>query len=352
MDVLPRTTMASDRSVRVDELTDDERDAWSEFVRDSTYGSAYSLGAYLEVLAKVVGGSVRTVVARQGSSIVGGVAFLERRSPLSAFVAPRLLLYYNGFVLRDYETRYPSQRAARQNEVVDAIAEQLESRRYGRLELRSRAPFTDARALRARGWTIAPSYTYVVPLGDLEGLWTRVDQNLRRLIQRARKVGIELVVDEDFESFFRLHVATGSRKDVPVYLGREAFRSYYTELHERGLCRLYHARMPDGRVAASQIVLLGHHSTHTVCAAADGELLSTGANPFLRWSVFEHLAASGYTDNDLTDASLGPVARFKGQLGGDLVMSLVARRPRSLTYIAQEPVHRLASRASRARKSR
>ena len=65
--------------------------------------------------------------------------------------------------------------------------------------------------------------------------------------------------------------------------------------------------------------------THTVSAAADAERQKSGSNPFLRWSVFEHLAAQGYAANDLTDASLGSVARFKSQLGGDLAMSFVAR---------------------------
>ena len=49
----------------------------------------------------------------------------EQQSPVGRFVSPRLLLYYNGFVLREYETRYPSERAARNVETIGALATAL-----------------------------------------------------------------------------------------------------------------------------------------------------------------------------------------------------------------------------------
>ena len=204
--------MPADKELRVSPLGPDEQGDWVSFVRSSAYGSAYSLPAYLEALAAAVGGTVRTIVARRGATIAGGIAVLETSVPFGRVVAPRLLLYYNGFVVRDYETRYPSQRAARRNEVVSALADYLVALGYGRLEIRSRSPLDDVRPLLSSGWVASPSYTYVVPLDDLEALWSRVDQNLRRLVERARGLGFELVVDEDFDAFYDLHAATGERR--------------------------------------------------------------------------------------------------------------------------------------------
>ena len=333
------------RVVEVDDLDVGGRAEWESFVKESLSGSAYSLPDYLDVLAGHVGGTPRTIVARRGGTIAGGVAYIERSTPLGSFVAPRLLLYYNGFVLRDYDTRYPSQRVARQTEVVSALAANLASRGFGRLELRSRSPFSDVRALTSTGWNAVPSYTYVVPLGDLEHLWSTTTQNLRRLVDRARGLGLELVVDEDFGAFYDLHASTGERKGAPVYLPREAFSLYYERLAALGLCALFHARAPGGTVVASQLVLLGHAVTHTVSAAADAAWQKSGANAFLRWSVFEYLADKGFVANDLTDATPGPVARFKSQPGGDLALSFVTSRPSSLGYSAQRTVMRGARRA-------
>jgi len=152
--------------------------------------------------------------------------------------------------------------------------------------------------------------------------WARVDKNLRRLVTRCEAHGLALDVDGDFDAFHRLHEATHLRKGAPLYLEREAFRRFHATLREQGLARLYHAIAPDGRVAASQLVLTGHPVTHTVAAATDADFLNLGASAFLRWKVFEHLAQHGYAANDLTDAALNPVSAFKAQLGGELQVNL------------------------------
>src|SRR4029453_3801631 len=131
-------------------------------------------------------------------------------------------------------------------------------------------------------------------------------------------------------SFLALHAATMARVGQPTYLAPEAFRRYFDALRARGLCRLFQARRPDGRVLATQLVLLGPHPvSHTVAAGADQEFLQMGATAFLRWKVFEALGAAGYAGNDLTDASLNAVTHFKSQLGGDLAPYLSLDGPRS-----------------------
>jgi hypothetical protein len=69
-----------------------------------------------------------------------------------------------------------------------------------------------------------------------------------------------------------------------------------------------------------------------VCAAADADFLSLGSTPFLRWMSFQSLSALGYTGNDLTDATLNDVTRFKSQLGGDLVTNWLVSRPQTFRY--------------------
>jgi Acetyltransferase (GNAT) domain len=328
---------------RVLEPGDYER--WSAFVRAAPSGSAYSLPAYLEALCRATGDRFDVLGAWRGDELVGGIGVYERRSPLGPFVGPRLLLQYNGFVLREYETRYPSDRAARQAAALAALGDALADRAYGRLEVRSRGPVDDLRPLLARGWDADPSYTYVVPLADLDAQWQRVEQNQRRLVERARQQGLTVTDDGDFDAFFSLHTSTAERKGALLYLPRDAFQRFYDDLRASDLCRLFEARLPDGRLAAAQLVLLGHPVTHTVAAAADRELQSTGANPFLRWSVFERLAAEGYAANDLTDAMNPQVARFKAQLGGELELFLAARRPPSLRFRTASRAQELAVRA-------
>lgn len=318
-------------------LAEDDYPRWTEAVSASPDGSVYSLPMYLQALCAATGGSFRILVAEHDAKIVGGIALYQRPSRLGTYVSPRYLMYYNGFVLMPHPSKYPSSQTSWQLQVITALERALSALGLAHLKIRSRSTLHDVRVFQSRGWSAVPSYSYVVDIADLGAAWARVDKNQRRLVTRCREHGITVAADDDFESFHRLHVQIHDRKRAPLYLPRDAFKDFVDRLRAQDLGRLYHARLPDGRVIASQLQLLGPHPvTHTVSAAADAAFLTLGASAFLRWRVFEDLSAAGYTGNDLTDAELNPVTHFKSQLGGDLTMSLTLSRPDGLAWRAGE----------------
>jgi hypothetical protein len=321
---------------------------WSAAVAASPDGSVYSLPDYLDALCSATGGRFRVLAAERDDRIVGGIALFECSSRGGAFVSPRRLLYYNGLVLVPHPSTCPGHSTSWRLQTLDALERGLASQRYGRLRFKSRSTCTDLRTFQSRGWSVQPTYTYVVDIGDLATAWTRVDKNHRRLIGRCTEQGLQLTMDDDFDAFHHLHLQTHERKGAPLYLPREAFRRFVETLRERNLGRLYHARMPDGRVAASQLGLTGPHPvSHTVCAGAEAELLSLGASAFLRWRALEHLAAAGYRANDLTDAELNPVTAFKSQLGGELSLCLEVSRADTMRFRVSEWATTLPQRARR-----
>jgi hypothetical protein len=316
-------------------LSEQDFPEWNRLVARSAEGSIYSQPDYLEALCEAAGGRFRILAAQKGDEIAGGIALYERGSGSGAYVGPRLLLYYNGIVLRPYETRYPSERTARRNEILTALGAGLSALRYDRIALRCRSPLQDVRALFAQGWTARPQYSYVVPLADLELLRGRMEGNLRRLVGRCAAQGMTVSEDDDFDAFYRLHAQVHDRKGMRLYLPEAAFRRFFARLRGRGLARLYHARLPGGESVSAQLVLLGSHPvSHTACAATDAAHRNLGATAFLRWEVFRRLAVEGIAANDLTDASLNPVTHFKAQLGGDLEMCLWLEAPGSARFRA------------------
>ncbi len=320
-------------AVTVSELDESAYDTWRRLVSDSEQGSAYSSPEYLEALCRAAGGRFRIVGAFRGTEIAGGVALYERQSRAGSFVAPRPLLYYNGLILRTERSKYPSQRTSATLEVVTALADYLARTAHGSILLKNHHTVSDARVFQAGGWRVYPTYTYVMPLTDTAAQWDRVDQNLRRLVTRCASQGYQLTDDDDFEGFFRLHEQTVERKQAELYLPRRAFSEYFATLRGKELCRLYQARDAAGQLAATQLVLLGPYGTsHTVSAATAPEFLTSGATAFLRWRVAESLAAAGYRYNDLTDAALNSVTRFKSQLGGNLESCLVFAGPESTQF--------------------
>ncbi len=318
-------------------LTEPEYDAWARLVAESPDGSPYSLPAYLDALCAAAGGRFTILGAFRGEEPAGGLALYLRDGPGGRWAGPRLLLYYHSPVLRRAESKYPSVRTSRDLETLGALAGAVTEMGLDAVTLKCRHTVTDVRPFLARGWQAHPSYTYVVPIADLGAQRGSVEQNLRRLIDRCGRDGMTVTEDDDFESFHALHVRTLDRKDAQPYLPAEPFRRYWRGIRAAGLGRLFHARLPDGRVIASQLVLAGPHPlTHTVSAAADPEFLRLGANAFLRWRAFEALRASGHAANDLTDAALNPVTHFKAQFGGDLVQCLVLEAPSSRRWRAAQ----------------
>jgi len=305
----------------------------------------YSYPEYLDALCRTAGGSFRILAVLKGDEIHGGVGLYERATLGARFLSGRLLLYYNGLVLQHYSSKYPSENSSRILQVSSVVRDSISEIGYGYAEIRNRHDVTDLRPFLAGGWRARPSYSYLVSFSDKEGAFGRIEQNQRRLIRRAEEEGIVLSTDTDFDAFYRMHEGTHTRKGAPIYLPKPEFKRYFELLSSQGLCRLYHARMPNGRAVASQLVLLGGHPvTHSVSAAADPGFLRSGATPFLRWKVCEALAEEGYLGNDLTDAALNEVTRFKSQLGADLVVNSVLSTPRTARFRAARALSRLRDR--------
>jgi hypothetical protein len=324
---------------------------WAGLVAASPDGSIYATAQYLDTLCVAAGGRFRILGVRRGDQLVGGLPLYEQVSRKGVFVGPRLLLYYLGPVLKRPESKYPSQRSANSLAAMGALVDAMPSLGFAKITLKGRHTVSDVRPFLAKGWNSWPSYSYVVPLHDLPGQWNRVEQNLRRLVDRCAEQQMMHTEDDDFETFLRLHKLTMSHHDAALYLPDAAFRRWFEMLHGSGLCRLFHARLPTGDSIAAQIVLLGDHLvSHTVSAAIDPAHRRLGAAAFLRWRTFEWLARHGKTANDLTDAALNSVTHFKSQLGGELVTNLVVEtrgtaewRARSAIEGAYYAVRRRAS---------
>jgi hypothetical protein len=324
----------------VRELQETEYDSWRQLVAASPQGSTYALPEYLDVLCEATDARFRIVGVFVNDLLVGGVPLYERRSRVGHYVANRLLLHYNGIVLRLPAKKSLADQTALTLAVLGALEHDLASRSYARLHLHNRSTLSDLRPFLTDAWQVALSYTYVVPLGNLSEQWERVDPNFKRLIRRCEREGVAYREDTDFGALYQLHLQTHERKGAPVYLPERAFARYFERLHALGLARLGHACL-DGKPIASLLMLTGPHPvSHTVCAGADAAYLRTGASAFLRWHAFGALARDGFSGNDLTDASLNPVTRFKSQFGGELTPTWSIARADSLGFRLEEGARR------------
>lgn len=323
-------------------LRDDEHDLWFDLVARAETGSVYSLPAYLAALGAATGGASALVGVFAGERLLGGVGLYFRPTRVGLISATRPLLAYQSPIIgRGVSDGPPARRESHQRRILTALATFLGTWRCDSLSLVTHPRLTDVRPFHAAGWEVKPRYTYLVSIHDLAATWQRLDHNVRRLIRRAEAAGLRCGEEEDFGRFYELHRRGRERKEgASAYLPEIAFRDFVSRLRQHDLATLYSARAADGRMLAAQLVLTGPNPiTHTVCAVSDEDNLATGANPFLRWRVFEALAKRGYTGNDLTGAPyLHPVTRFKAQLGGELVIKWQMERPTTAYHRARRRI--------------
>lgn len=305
-------------------LDPSEYERWDQFVDTSRLGSIYSLSFFLQAFCRAFGTGFRILGVFKNNEIVGGIGLHTKPGKYGDMVHIRPMLYYNGLVIDDFESKYPSITTSRQNEVVRAILDELEGGQYAFAEIASTYPFNDFRPFLARGWRVWPRYTYIVSIADLDRQWEHVEQNARRLISRCEREGMMLERSDDVDAFYTMNLNTYRRKGVDPYVSREKFAQLYGALAEKQACQIYFAVTREGKRAAGQMALFTRHpATHSWLAGSQPEFLQSGASAFLRWKVFEDLSTRGYQYNDLTDAMNEKVARFKGQFGGRLEPSFV-----------------------------
>ena len=327
--------------LEVRQLPEAQYDTWTKLVSKSAAGTIYNTPEYLDCLCSAAGGSFRILAAERHGELVGGIAVYEQQRFWGKQFTGRLLLYYNGIVEAPIAGKYPSEVTAQHTDMMSALEAALRLLGCGRIQIRNRHPFTDARVFISKGWRVIPSYSYEVALNSLDATWARMEHNLHRLVRRSEREHLQFSEDDDFDSFYKLHEQTHQRKKVALYLPRKAFEQYFRRLYAQGMGRLFHARLSGGRAVSSQLVLCGPHAvSHTVAAATDAEYLQLGATAFLRWKAFETLAQLGFLANDLTDATLNPVTHFKSQLGGDLKMNLVLEYPESMPFTVERMIRR------------
>ena len=332
--------MAGDLTIKT--LEESEFEHWDRFVDGSRHGSIYNQSYFLDALCRAFGTHFRILAVFKNDELVGGAGLHYVPGQHGDLVQLRPLLYYNGLVIKDFESKYPSITESRQAEVIETILGELEGGRYASAEFSNTSAFNDLRLFLQHGWQLFPRYTYVVPISDPPAQWERVEQNLRRLISRCEREGFRLEASREAGDFYSMHENTYRRKGVEPYIAREKFIELHGSLKERDACQIYFAVTPDGRRAAGVVVLMSKHPlTHTWMAGSDPEFLRTGASAFLRWKVFEDLHQRGYAFNDLTDAMNPHVAKFKSQFGGRLETSFVVHKVISSRLRLQNRISRV-----------
>jgi hypothetical protein len=131
-------------------LEPSEYELWDRFVDTTRLGSIYNQSFFLHALCQAIGTQFRILAAFKNNEMVGGMGLHYNSSRYGDMIHIRPLLYYNGLVISDFDSKYPSITSSRQTEVINAILDELESGKYAFAEFSSTHPLDDLRPFLAR----------------------------------------------------------------------------------------------------------------------------------------------------------------------------------------------------------
>jgi len=127
--------MRRPRSPEVEVLTEQDFDAWDDWVaRQQRSGSIYSTAQYLDILCRSAGGSFSVVAVRDNASFAAGLGIYRRQIFGHEMIAQRMLLAYNGPVLRD-DLVAATQTGSGSFQVMDALCGYLSRQKVGGVQL-------------------------------------------------------------------------------------------------------------------------------------------------------------------------------------------------------------------------
>jgi serine/alanine adding enzyme len=161
-------------------------------------------------------------------------------------------------------------------------------------------------------------FTYVVELSEPQAMWKRLDKRVRWAVDKARKGGVVVKIDDSakgLETFHDLNLRTKRRLGVPAHSS-----GFFTAMrkHMNGHFRLYLAEV-QGKVVAGAIDISFNGVVAYSYAASDSSYLQHCPNDAIAWQAIQDSSNEGYRHFDFGKTASDNVglAQFKKKWGAE-----------------------------------
>lgn len=303
---------------------------WDSFVTESSEVNPFATTTWCRAIGDTLGYGADFWIVAKGPEWLGGVpVFWRTRLGRPVSLQPAQCAYSSLFFSETLSrASYPSKVTSSRLDVAAALAKAL-AKQYGTARVKLLPAVTDVRAFQWAGWSVTPSYTYLI---DLEAEM-RCDHAVRKHVRKCRETGAMFSLDWQFDRFRDLAEDTIARQGLKSGMGMkyEEMEQIALRMRDAGLAWMATALTADGQALASRIELgiPGSSTLYDWVAGSSSNLFASGGNAWLMTKVAEEARRRGYSKWDLCGANYRNIAKFKSQLGGDLVHGWDLVSPRS-----------------------
>lgn len=306
-------------SLEIGDLDPDDQ-AWRQLTMSSLGATPVHNPVISQVAALTPGCRWSGLGAWRDGQLVGGVAVVANEH---GDVWPRSLAPYNSPLIMSVSGARSSTRYRHESEVAGALLDEL-GKRHQFVSLRLRPQSIDVRKIIESGWKLTSTFTYEINVVDLTEAWRNIDDNRRRLIRRAERLGCTVGEVSRYstalvEEVNRLHRMMRDGYSTSTDLDEQGWHRALKSYFDAGIVRLLNVSAPDGDVVAFVIVTNTRPVSTLLATGADPTRLDSGAGALLRWRMLCALSSDGVEVVDMNGARIGPEGRFKASFGGELV---------------------------------
>lgn len=304
-----------------------DEDDWSQALPDRGFDVFHTPEA-LEILDDHTDAELRLLGAYKGEHVVGLLPVFVRDSTVGRAVyspPPSMGVPHLGpLVFSNSPKRRKQERANRS--FIEQAVDHLDARSSSTLfRVISSPNYTDPRPFDWAGFSVRPSFTYVLDIGsdspdDLLSSFTR---SLRRDITKAEELDISVAVEgeaaaqQEYEEIESRYAEQGE----PPPITWEYTRDIVTDLDERS--QVYTARDGDGEFLSAIIALYSNDVAYYWAGGTRASYENVSVNSLLHWHIIKDIATDppvpSVTGYDLVGANTERLCDYKAKFGADLV---------------------------------
>jgi len=308
--------MGSEYEVRI--LSRDEYPLWDELVIKSPQGTIFHLSKWIikcaELISKneIIYGFFKNGALVAGCSIYSGkiLSFLS----LATSTAP--MTPYGGYVFAPFESSKVRENELQYKKVISAINSEIE-RRYEYINIVNSPEIRDIRPFSWNGWKTNIYYTYSFKLDNK--VEDNVSRNVRRTVNKAKKLGITVKKECDPYLYYHLNCKTYEKQHLKSPVSKKFLINMIDFIISTNIGEMWIARTPDGDPVAAEIIIWDNKCAHRWSAASDPQFNDTGAISFLLIEIFKDLQKRGFNKINLMAGNTLHLTKFISSFNPDLV---------------------------------
>ena len=157
-------------------------------------------------------------------------------------------------------TKY-ARRLAQQKDLMEALIDQLPDYQVFRQqfppEITNWLPFY------WKGFRQTTRYTYrLSSLDDLDVVWSGFQENIRREIRKAKKLGVVVERSSDINTFLDVNELTFKRQGIQIPYSRSYVKRLFAACQANDAGTIFLARGKDGRVHAGNLLVWNEHCAY------------------------------------------------------------------------------------------